>query len=269
MVENIKYSIVVPCYNTERTVLETLESIGEQEYSNWEAIIVNDGSPDNLEPLVLSWIKKDNRFKYYKKENGGLASARNFGIEKSKGSYILPIDSDNKVRPQFLLWADAVLKLNPDVDIIYGDAQRFGEDNSYWEVGKFDKLRLLNGNYIDACAIVKKEVFCSLGCYDENMPHQGFEDWEFWLKCLDKKRNFHYLNKITFDYRISSNSMIRSFSAKMHRVSREYVVRKYAFHYFNAYRNLYDSFKKNKDSSIFFKKIKSFLKKIILKRFFL
>ena len=239
MVENIKYSIVVPCYNTERTVLETLESIAEQEYSNWEAIIVNDGSPDNLEPLVLSWIKKDNRFKYYKKENGGLASARNFGIEKSKGSYILPIDSDNKVRPQFLLWADAVLKLNPDVDIIYGDAQRFGEDNSYWEVGKFDKLRLLNGNYIDACAIVKKEVFCSLGCYDENMPHQGLEDWELWLRCTQNELKFYYLPKITFDYRISNSSMIRTFDENMRKESIEYIYHKYAILYGKSYNQLF------------------------------
>ena len=65
-------SIIIPSYNTEQTLEETCISVINQEYQNWEAIIVNDGSPDNLEEIALEWVKRDSRFKYFKKENGGL-----------------------------------------------------------------------------------------------------------------------------------------------------------------------------------------------------
>lgn len=231
MEESIKYSIIIPCYNTLNTVLETLASVKEQEYSNWEAIIVNDGSPDNLEDLVLDYIKDDKRFKYFKKENGGLASARNFGIEKSTGDYILPLDSDNKVRPQFLQWATEILTKNNNISVLYGDAQRFGEVSSYWEVGAYNKYKLLKWNYIDACAIIKKSVFDTLGLYDSNMPHQGLEDWDLWLRCTENKLNFYYLKKITFDYRVTRDSMIKGFSDKMNEESKQYIITKF----FNLY----------------------------------
>lgn len=243
MGKKIKYSIIIPCYKTENTVLETLKSVSQQCHSNWEAIIVNDGSPDNLESVVLNYIKDDDRFKYFKKENGGLASARNYGIDKSMGDFILPLDSDNKLRPEFLFWANQIIEKYPEVNVIYGNAQRFGENDSFWDVGEFDKFKLLAGNYIDACAIIKKNIFNKFGKYDENMPHQGLEDWELWLRFSNNEVNFYYLNKITFDYRVSHNSMIRSFDVDMQNASREYIVTKYSQMYYNNYKTI---FKQNK-----------------------
>lgn len=240
MKKNILFSIIIPCYNTENTVLETLHSVYNLNYDNWEAIIVNDGSPDNLEALVLDFIKIDKRFKYFKKENGGLASARNFGIKKAIGQYILPLDSDNKVRKEFLNWANDVISLNIDTDIIYGDAQRFGENNSYWAVGPYNFNKLLISNYIDACAIIKSDVFKKFGLYDEKMPYQGLEDWEMWLRCSSNKCNFHYLPKPTFDYRVTSNSMIRSFDKNMFKKSRKYIYNKYSNLYAKAFSELYN-----------------------------
>ena len=64
-----KVSIIIPCYNSESTLNETLQSVFDQKYEAWEAIMVNDGSPDNLETIALNWVEKDDRFKYYKKTN--------------------------------------------------------------------------------------------------------------------------------------------------------------------------------------------------------
>src|SRR5690606_22300433 len=137
----------------------------QQDFDAWEAIIVNDGSPDNLEVIAKKYVDKDARFKYFKKENGGLASARNFGIKHSKGDFILPLDSDNKVRSAFVKKAIQLFNDNPAIGIIYGDAMYFGEKQGVWKVGLFDKYRMLKHNYIDACAIVKKEVFENIGLY--------------------------------------------------------------------------------------------------------
>ena len=73
-------SIIIPCYNSESTLAETLISVVNQEYEHWEAIIVNDGSPDNVEAIALKWIEKEARFRYFKKSKVGLGSAWNIGI---------------------------------------------------------------------------------------------------------------------------------------------------------------------------------------------
>lgn len=80
-------SVIVPCYNQAQYLDECLQSVYDQTYQNWECIIVNDGSPDNTEEIVLQWTKKDARFNYLKKENGGLSSARNAGIDIAKGEF--------------------------------------------------------------------------------------------------------------------------------------------------------------------------------------
>lgn len=100
-------SVIVPCYNQAQFLDECLQSVLEQTYQNWECIIVNDGSPDNTEEVALEWTKKDVRFIYLKKDNGGLSSARNAGIEKAKGEWILPLDCDDKIGNQYLELASA------------------------------------------------------------------------------------------------------------------------------------------------------------------
>ena len=78
-----KISIIVPCYNQAQYLDECLQSALDQTFQNWECIIINDGSPDETEEFAKNWTEKDARFLYFKKENGGVSFARNFGIGKS------------------------------------------------------------------------------------------------------------------------------------------------------------------------------------------
>ena len=89
-------SVIVPCYNQAQYLDECLQSVLDQTYTDWECIIVNDGSPDNTEDVAKKWVEKDTRFIYLSKENGGLSSARNAGIEIAKGEWILPLDAAEK-----------------------------------------------------------------------------------------------------------------------------------------------------------------------------
>lgn len=236
-------SIIIPCYNSESTLEETLESVLEQDYQDWEAIMVNDGSPDNLEDIALKWIEKDARFKYFKKENGGLGSARNYGIKEAKGNFILPLDSDNKIGKTFAKKAIIIIQENVNVGVVYGDAMYFGEKNELWKVGAFDKYKMLEHNYIDACAIIRKKIFDIIGLYDENLPYQGHEDWDLWLRVLATNYTFSYLEEVTFNYRVDKDSMIKRFNMNMLNENISYIKFKNNMLYIEAVSEINKDFK--------------------------
>lgn len=241
---NTLVSIIIPCYNSESTLEETLQSVFNQDFHQWEALIINDGSPDNLEEIALKWTDKDSRFKYYKKVNGGLGSARNFGVNIAKSKYFLPLDSDNKVRKNFLSSGIEILEKNSTIGVVYGNAKCFGERDNLWVVGEFDKYKMLQHNYIDACAIIRKSLFLEIDGYDENLPYQGHEDWDFWLKVMKTNFQFYYLNQITFDYRVLKNSMINSFTKQMTQENIKYIRKKNYELYINGFISLLKENKK-------------------------
>ena len=94
----MKVSVIVPVYNVEKYLDKCLDSLANQTLKDLEIIIVNDGSPDNSEDIIKKYTKKYKNFKYYKKENGGLSSARNYGIKYASGDYIAFLDSDDYVK---------------------------------------------------------------------------------------------------------------------------------------------------------------------------
>ncbi|MCH5320896.1 MAG: glycosyltransferase, partial [Eubacterium sp.] len=92
-----KVSIIVPVYNVEKYLNRCVESIVKQTYTNLEIILVDDGSPDNCPAMCDAWAERDSRIKVIHKENGGVSSARNIGIDNADGDYISFVDSDDYV----------------------------------------------------------------------------------------------------------------------------------------------------------------------------
>ena len=90
-----KVSVVIPAYNLEKYIDETIQSVVDQSYSNWEILIVNDGSNDNTGAKIEAWLDKGHDIKYFPIENGGVSNARNIGIENASGDYIAFLDSDD------------------------------------------------------------------------------------------------------------------------------------------------------------------------------
>ena len=86
----MKLSIIIPCYNSEETIEETLESVLKQNIQDWEAIIVNDGSTDATEEIALKFVNKDKRFKLWNKRNEGLGVARNYAVNRTTGGIYFP-----------------------------------------------------------------------------------------------------------------------------------------------------------------------------------
>ena len=102
MIRQELVSIIVPIYNVENYLRQCLDSILSQTYQNFECLLINDGSPDHSADICREYVEKDSRFRYFEKENGGVSSARNLGIERSKGQYITCIDSDDWVDSDYI-----------------------------------------------------------------------------------------------------------------------------------------------------------------------
>ena len=114
----VKISVIVPIYNVEKYLDECLKSIKEQTFSDFEVIMVDDGSTDKSVEIATKYTNLDDRFNLFFKKNGGAADARNYGIEKSNGEYVAFIDSDDSIRKEFLekLYS-AIVEHNADVAV--------------------------------------------------------------------------------------------------------------------------------------------------------
>jgi glycosyltransferase involved in cell wall biosynthesis len=188
---------------------ETILSIEAARTANLlEVIIVDDGSTD---PGTLKVIDNQQQVGHQviRQRNQGVAAARNAGIRAARGTYILPVDSDNKIRQVYLDDAVRVLDADPSVGVVYGDAEFCGNKSGRWRVPEFDLARLLRTNYIDACALLRKRMWEDVGGYDEQMPHMGWEDWDLWLRAALKGWRFVHLPQIAFDYRVRAGSLLQ------------------------------------------------------------
>lgn len=199
----VKISIIVPCYNQAQYLDECLNSVLNQQFQDWECIVINDGSSDNTEAIAAKWTEKDSRFKYFRKENGGVCSARNYGIERAIGEWILPLDGDNYINPDYL-W-EASKYFDENFKIIYGNALKFGMTNETWIFPKYTSEKMALFNLIDNCAFYKKEDFHKIGGYDVQMLH-GLEDWEFWINLLKDGGKVKHLPGIYLNYRVQEKS---------------------------------------------------------------
>jgi glycosyltransferase involved in cell wall biosynthesis len=205
--EGVRLSVVIPCYNQGEYLLDAVASVEAAAGDRHELVIVDDGSNDQVTPPILRYLEERGH-RVIRQSNGGVAAARNTGIGVAHGDLILPLDADNTITPQHIALALEVLDREPSVGVVYGDACYFGDLEGPWIVGEFDVARLARGNYIDTCAVVRKALWESIGRYDAEMPIQGWEDWDFWLRVAqDGRWEFRYVPQVMFRYRVHSASM--------------------------------------------------------------
>jgi len=200
-------SIIVPCYNQAEYLSETLQSVLDQKYQNWECIIVNDGSPDNTEEVALEWVNKDSRFRYLNKLNGGLADARNVGISEALGEFILPLDSDDKISPRYLHAAIETFEKDSSIKLLYPKVMLFGAKDGEFNMPPYSYDLLLWQNMIVASAMYRKSDYLTTTGYNTNMKG-GWEDWDFWLSLLNRDDKVIQLPDFHFFYRIKKESMV-------------------------------------------------------------
>lgn len=200
-----KIAVIVPAYNYGNYLSECLESVLAQTYSNWECIVVDNGSTDNTPEVAKSFAAKDPRFVYVKTEQNGVSFARNKAVELSSSEYILPLDADDKIAPGLLEKAEEVLRHRKDVKVVYCDAMLFGASNGKWTLPEYSLKNLLIENSIFCTALYRKSDFNVAGGYNLNM-REGFEDWDFWIRMLKDDGKVYKIPEVLFYYRVKAAS---------------------------------------------------------------
>ena len=205
-----KVSIIVTCYNLAKYLYECLESVQKQTYTNWECIIVDDGSTDNTKQVSEFFTKAENRFIYHYQTNQGVACARNAGIALTKGEFILPLDADDKIAPEYLSSVIQTYLEHPEATIVYTDCICFDENKSWiWKLPDYSFRRLLDENLITATALFRRSDFEKSEGYDPLILIR--EDWDLWLSILEPRSKVVKIDKPLFFYRqlnISRNKSI-------------------------------------------------------------
>lgn len=204
-------SIIIPCYNQGEFLDETLVSVLNQTYTNWECIIVNDGSTDNTELIAEKWAKKDIRYIYLKKENEGVSSCRNLGIEKAKGDFIQFLDADDLLAENKLqISIDAVHQ--HEAAVVCSNYIRFKEsiDNLLplfsqlkdFEFNFYNLARYWNNGFTVPihCWFFKtdllKDIYFPIGLTAQ-------EDWVVWLRIFQKSPKTFYIPQQLALYRLN------------------------------------------------------------------
>jgi glycosyltransferase involved in cell wall biosynthesis len=199
-------SVIIPCYNHGKYLNFAIDSVLAQTYSNFEIILVDDGS-DDPETIILIDSYLNPRIKIIRTKNQGVSAARNCGIFQSNGQYILPLDSDNILHPKYIEMTIPFLK---DYDVIYTNLEYFGARNEKMLILDFTIETQLTFNIVDNTALFKKKFWQKVGGYDETLKI-GWEDWDFWLKLVSTGAKFYHLKEDLFMYRYLENSRNRSF----------------------------------------------------------
>lgn len=213
-------SIIVPIFNTEKYLHQCLNSILSQSYENFECLLINDGSTDASASICREYVAKDARFRYFEKENGGVSSARNLGIERSGGAYITFIDSDDWVEFDYLeVLYSAIIQETADISVstyrtyemsknqwLFHAFKRVEHQKVFSRQELFNKLMFLDSldsSYgFASCKLVRKSVLT--GIWFNESTHLG-EDMEFWFKLYLIAEKSVFSNRDTYVYRRDLN----------------------------------------------------------------
>ena len=182
-------SVIVPFYNSEKFIEQTIKSILNQTFPSYEILIIDDGSTNKMALEKLEQIKElDKRIKVFHKQNEGLATTRDYGASKSDehARYLMFIDDDDLIEPTFLECGFWTLETNKDAAWAYSDSLGFGSIEYTWNK-YFSSEKMKKENDLVSAALVRKTDFFLVNGY--NLKEKAVnEDWNFWLKLLSKEK---------------------------------------------------------------------------------
>lgn len=199
-----KVSVIIPCYNHGQYIDEAVDSVSNQTFSDIEIIIVNDGSTDVFTQNLLKNYNKP-KTRVLHTTNNGPAEARNIAIKNSSGKYILPLDADDLIKPNYLKKAVFVLEENLNIKIVYSETKLFGDKDELFKLADYSIENLLICNSIPCTAVYRRTDYDATNGYNKNMS-VGYEDWDFWLSLLEKGGDVYKIPEVCFLYRIRKNS---------------------------------------------------------------
>jgi GT2 family glycosyltransferase len=197
----------MPCFNHGAFIAEAVESVLAQTFQDFEIIVVDDGSTEPATRDVLLRLGGP-RTTVLTTPNRGLPAARNHAALHASGEFYCAVDADDKLATTWFEKAVHVLDERPDVSFVSHWLETFGDERWTWTPERCDLPSLLARNAVNGAALVRRGAFESAGGYDETM-REGCEDWDFWLRLVE--RGFHgtIVPEVLFYYRRRSDSMSR------------------------------------------------------------
>lgn len=245
-------SVVIPCFNHQDYLLETVNSVLNSTHPYIEIIIVDDGSIDNSAEVARELVSRHENIVYVHQHNQGPSVARNRGILEAKGEYILPLDADDLISREYIGLAMDVLRNDPETKVVYCRAEYIGRKTGLWKLKNFSLKKLATNNMIFSCAMFRKDDWRNVGGYSAELIG-GWEDWEFWISMLKNGGNVHRLDTIGFYYRIHQNSRRKSTTKDIKRFTIDFINSK---HHDFIFSQLKGPLRRQRRHSLFINKLK-------------
>ncbi len=230
-----KVSVIIPAYNIRSYIGDALASLIRLSFQNFEAIVVDDGSCDGTELVVKSYVEEDSRFRLLQKQNGGLSSARNYGMRHACGSYIALLDGDDAYHPDKLANHVAKLDNNSDIGVVYSASRTIRDDGRptfMYLSGKPVKsdpvLALLCKNFVchGSNAVFRRCLLNEVGEFDENL--RSSEDIDFWLRvAFTRQWRFYREPRALCYYRVRPSGLTFNVE-QMHHCCEQVIQRAYS-----------------------------------------
>ncbi|WP_448571718.1 glycosyltransferase [Trichothermofontia sp.] len=211
---SIKISVIIPAYNAASTIADTLRSLLAQTFSDWEAIVVNDGSSDNTEDVVKEFIKQDQRICLINQKNKGASGARNTGLQIAHYDWLLFLDSDDWIFSQHLEKLSSKLNADPSLDVVYCGWTYALPDGEYVFSSLPETWGDLFLHFAQGCVsivhtfIVRKTLVDTFGPFDSAM--RSCEDWALWQRIARSTARFGVVNEVLAVYRTRPDSLTRN-----------------------------------------------------------
>lgn len=188
-------SVIIPIYNQAQKLIKTLESIAKQTYTDYEVIIVNDGSTDGVDMVFGNYYKNlatNNYYLFINQTNHGAPAARNRGLKEARGEYLFFCDADAILRPEALEKMVKALENNPAAAYAYSS---FYWGKKLFKVGEFSAEKLKTGPYVHTMALIRHAAFPVAG-WDESA--KKFQDWDLWLTMLEQGKVGYWIPETLF-----------------------------------------------------------------------
>jgi len=224
-------SVIITLYNYQDYIEETLESVYSQNIELLDIVVVNDCSKDNSLEVAAQWFaKKGQRFNQYKmlhhKINQGLGKARNTAFAQAETEFVFVLDADNLLYPRCLQQHLLGLK-NTDASFAFCYLEHFDGAQQLGGIDLWNPLSLRNGNTIDAMVLHRKKIWEQVNGYSEDMPANGWEDFEMWFKIASIEGWGVRIPEILARYRVHYDSMLHQETNVKHVVLWEYIKNKH------------------------------------------
>lgn len=205
-------SVVLPCFNAHEYLNQAIDSVREQTYRNFEIIVVDDGSDNSDTIALLDNLGDDVRL--IRQRNLGLPGARNRGFREARGKYVLPLDCDDWIEPDYLQKTVTALEHSNQVDFAFTYIAIFGEENGVL-IKRFNLFEQLFFNQLPYCMLIPRSAWERVGGYDESM-RSGYEDWDFNIRLALAGYRGIEVSEPLFHYRVSKTGMLGSLSRRRH-----------------------------------------------------